>query len=166
MQEKRNPVATVYMADGSRIVIELLPEYAPNTVNSFINLAQKGVYDNYAIQRVIARDWIDVSYSAFGKEEARYLIPSESELHPELEALDSHLGSVCMGGYGSLGESGGEFFFPLRDIPEHKGKLPVFGTVTEGLDVIERIANVPTVLVEVEDEYLSPVSQPDRKSVV
>ena len=41
-----------------------------------------------------------------------------------------------MGGYGEAGLAGCEFFFPLRDCPDHKGIYPVFGRVLEGLDEI------------------------------
>ncbi|HBN56495.1 MAG TPA: peptidylprolyl isomerase, partial [Lachnospiraceae bacterium] len=45
-----NPVATLYMENGKSVVIELLPESAPNTVNSFIYAAQKGYMDHHAIE--------------------------------------------------------------------------------------------------------------------
>ena len=100
-----NPIAALYMKNGKRIVIELLPEAAPNTVNSFIYVASRGLMDHHAIQRIVPGSWIDVSYTAFGKKEAQYLIPNEFELHPEITPLDSHPGVVCMGGYGD-GRSG------------------------------------------------------------
>ena len=137
--------ATINMANGSRIVIELLPDAAPNTTASFIYIASRGLMDGHAIDRVVPGDWIDISYTGYGKEEARYLIPYESELHPEIEPLDSHPGCVCMGGYGEAGLSGGEFFFPLRDIPEHRGIYPVFGLVIEGWEEIQRLERVATV---------------------
>ena len=89
-----NPIATLYMKNGKKIVIELLPEAAPNTVNSFIYVASRGLMDHHAIQRIVPGSWIDVSYTAFGKKEARYLIPNEFELHPEIRHLDSHPGAV------------------------------------------------------------------------
>ena len=140
-----NPIATLKMANGSRIVIELLPDAAPNTVASFIYIASRGLMDGHAIERIVPGSWIDVSYTGYGKEEARYLIPYESQLHPEIEPLDSHPGCVCMGGYGEAGLSGGEFFFPLRDLPEHKGIYPVFGRVTGGWEEILRLEKVETL---------------------
>ena len=124
-----NPTATFHMANGSKIVVELLPEAAPNTVASFISCAARGCLDGHAIERIVPGKWIDFSYTAFHREECRYLIPRESELHPELEPLDSHPGCVCMGGYGEMGNAGCEPFFPLKDCPEHKGVYPVFGVL-------------------------------------
>lgn len=143
----KNPIATMFMKNGAKIVIELLPEAAPNTVNSFIHLAGMGCYDGHAIERIVPGNWVDASYSAFGKEYAKYLIPFESQLHPEIEPLDSHPGCICMGGY-SNGLAGGEFFFPTRDCPDHKGRYPVFGRVLEGFEEVKRLEAVPTVNVQ------------------
>ena len=94
-----HPTATLHMANGSKIVIELLPEAAPNTVNSFIYAASRGFMDHHAIQRIVPGNWVDMTYQAFGHKECQYLIPNEFELHPEIEPLDSHPGCVCMGGW-------------------------------------------------------------------
>ena len=138
-------IATIYMKNGKKIVIELLPESAPNTVNSFIYVASKGYMDNHAIERIVPGNWVDISYTAFGKKECQYLIPNEFELNPRVIPLDSHPGVVAMGGYGEAGLAGCEFFFPLRDCPEHKGTYPVFGRVLEGMDEIYRLERVETV---------------------
>lgn len=139
-----NPRATLYLENGKKIVIELLPEAAPNTVNSFIYIAKQGYMDHHAIERIVPGNWIDVSYSAFGKKECQYLIPNEFALHPEIEPLDSHPGAVCMGGYGEAGLASCEFFFPLRDCPDHKGIYPVFGKVLEGMEELYRLEKVDT----------------------
>ena len=136
----KHPIVTLHMANGADIVIELLPESAPNTVNSFLFGACNGY--------LVPGNWVDVSYTAFGKKELQYLIPNEFELHPEITPLDSHPGCVCMGGYGEAGLASCEFFFPLRDCPDHKGTYPVFGHVVSGMDEIKRIAGVKTVPVD------------------
>ncbi len=143
-----NPIATIYMANGKKIVIELLPEYAPNTVNSFIYAAKNGFLDNHAIERIVPGNWVDISYSAFDHDECKYLIPNEFKLNPAITPLDSHPGCVCMGGYGENGLASCEFFFPLRDCPDHKGIYPVFGKVLEGMDEIWRLEKVETRPVE------------------
>ncbi len=140
-----NPIATLYMENGNRIVIELLPKIAPNTVNSFLYAAKQGFFDNHMIERIVPGSWIDMSYRAFHQQGAKYLIPSEFQLHPEIEPLDLHLGCVAMGGYGEKGLAGCEFFFPLRDCPELKGIYPVFGYVTEGIEELHRLEKVETV---------------------
>lgn len=162
---QRHPEAVLHMANGRRIVIELLPESAPNTVCSFIYAASHGWLDHHAIERIVPGNWVDVSYSAFGREECRYLIPDEFALHPEIVPLDSHPGVVCMGGYGEAGLAGCEFFFPLRDCPEHKGIYPVFGRVTEGMDEIVRIGSVATEPVDFPIEGVE-VNRPLKPEII
>lgn len=160
-----NPIATLYMANGKKIVIELLPESAPNTVNSFIFAAKGGYLNNHAIERIVPGNWIDMSYTAFGKKECQYLIPNEFELNPDVVPLDSHPGCVCMGGYGEAGLASCEFFFPLRDCPEHKGIYPVFGKVLEGMDEIYRLEKVPTVPVDFPIEGVE-VNEPVEPEII
>ncbi|MBR0373118.1 MAG: peptidylprolyl isomerase [Mogibacterium sp.] len=150
-----NPIATITMANGKKIVIELLPANAPNSVNSFINVAKQGLMDNFAIQRIVPGKWVDVSYTGFRHRASQYLVPYEYELNPDIEPLDSHLGCVCLGGYGPMGESGAEIFFPLKDCPEHKGKFPVIGHVIEGIDEILRISEVEGTEIKVADPYVT-----------
>ena len=143
-----NPIATFYMANGSKIVIELLPDAAPNTVASFVGCVQAGALDGHAIERIVPGKWVDFSYTAFHSEACRYLIPREADLHPEIAPLDSHPGCVCMGGYGEKGNAGCEPFFPLKDCPEHKGIYPVFGKIMEGIEEIYRLEKVETTPVQ------------------
>lgn len=49
----QNPVVTIEMETGNKIKIELYPEIAPNTVNNFISLVNKGFYDGTIFHRVI-----------------------------------------------------------------------------------------------------------------
>ncbi len=150
-----NPKATIYMENGAKIVIELLPEYAPNTVNSFIHCVKNGCMDGKPIQRIVAGKWVDFTYTAWKSDVCKYLIPRESRLNPDLPVLDSHPGCVCMGGYGDMGNASCEPFFPLKDCPEHKGIYPVFGKVIEGMDEIYRLAELETVPVRTAyDDYI------------
>ena len=125
-----NPVATIILKDRGRVVIELMPEAAPNAVNSFISLASKGYYDHYAIQRVVPGWCVDVSYTGFGRPECRYLI--ESDAKRSAQYLDMVPGVVGLGGYGENMVCGSEFFFPLAPMPSIEGIYPAFGRITEG----------------------------------
>ena len=49
----KNPVVTITMENGDVMKAELYPEIAPNTVNNFISLVQKGFYDGLIFHRVI-----------------------------------------------------------------------------------------------------------------
>ena len=48
-----NPIATISMRSGAHIRIELRPDQAPNTVASFISLANAGLFDDYPISRIV-----------------------------------------------------------------------------------------------------------------
>ena len=49
----QNPLVTIEMEDGGKMVAELYPEVAPNTVNNFISLVQSGFYNGLIFHRVI-----------------------------------------------------------------------------------------------------------------
>lgn len=137
-----HPIATLLMDNGRKIVCELYPEEAPNTVNSFIHLARLGCYDRHAIER-IAPDFVaDMSYTAFGKEMARYLIPYETRDAGFPNHLPAAPGYIVMGGY-EQGIAGGEFFFPFAEKAHVIWHYPAFGRVTEGMDEILRWNTLP-----------------------
>ncbi len=139
---KKNPVATLTMVNGKKIVFELFPECAPNTVNSFIHLANTQQFDNHSISRVEPGFVVDASTHAFGRDQCKYLIANEAEYVSKEQRIKPDLGAVAMGGYdGPI--SGGEFFFPLALHEYLDGAYPFFGKIIEGLDEIVRLGNVP-----------------------
>ncbi len=137
----KNPIAAIEMMNGAKIVAELYPDIAPNAVTSFIYLAKKGVYDCYAIERVVPGWVLDASYRAFSNPEACYFIPNDVKSGKCMEAV---FGTVGLGGYGPPDIAGGEFFFPLADCPRITGTYPIFGKVIEGLDEIRRMEALET----------------------
>lgn len=137
----QHPVATMIMEHGAKIVVELCPEAAPNTVNSFIYLANRGCFEHYAIQRIVPGYVVDISHSAFGRAECKYLIANESRSHGVPNHIRVEPGVIGMGGY-QAGIAGGEFFFPLGFHDNIDGNYPGFGYVREGWPEIERWATV------------------------
>ncbi len=145
--EKR-PLATIIMEDGAEIIIALYPDEAPNTVRSFISLANQGAFDDHAIQRIVPGYVVDASYNAFGKDLCKYLIPNEAKRNSAI--LPMAPGVIGMGGYdGEI--AGGEFFFPLEKSPKLEGQYPAFGKILSGLDTILGWGRLP----------LRPVSYPE-----
>lgn len=149
------PIATITMADGARITIALCPGEAPNTVNSFISLANRGMFDGHAIQRIVPGYVVDVSYTAFGKDACKYLIANESTSHGFPNNIKVEPGVIAMGGY-SQGIAGGEFFFPLARHKGLDGNYPAFGTILSGMEEIRRWELVP----------LRPVPYPHDPEIV
>ena len=148
----KKPIATIIMENGAEIVIELIPELAPNTVNSFIYLAGRCAFDNYKIARVEPGFVVDVSTNAFDREDCRYLIENEADKIPAEKRLPPELGVVGMGGYAignaigiADGIAGGEFFFPLEHVPRLDGNYPMFGRILKGVEEIIRIGRGPVV---------------------
>lgn len=136
-QNIKNPLATILMENGKTIKIELYPLEAPNTVNSFIYLAMKGCFNQYAIQRIVPGYVVDASYSAFGKDICKYLITNESLSHGFPNHIKMEPGVIAMGGY-EEGIAGGEFFFPLAYHEKLDGNYPVFGKILEGFKEVKR----------------------------
>ena len=136
---EHRPVATITMADGREMKLELYPELAPNTVASFIHLARLGCFDRHGIERIEPGYVVDVSFTAFGREECKYLIANEAPVAGGVNPLPAAPGYVCMGGYPE-GIAGGEFFFPLAESPRLEGKYPVFGRITEGMELLREWA--------------------------
>ena len=155
----RNPIATMAMNTGRTITIELRPDAAPNTVASFIHLANSGCFDNHAIQRIVPGFVVDASYSAFGKDEAKYLIDRETRNNGFANNIKVEPGVICMGGY-EEGIAGGEFFFPLEYHERLDGAYPAFGIVTGGLDEIKRWETVELIPVTLPEDPRLNVSQP------
>ncbi len=152
-----NPIATFNMENGQKIIVELLPKIAPNTVNSFIYLAKKGCYNNHSIQRIVPGSWIDLSYSAFGKDYAKYFIENEAKIQNSKEI---HYGQMCMGGYSDNEIASGEVFFPLRDCKDLQGKYPILGNVIEGLEILKEIEKVETKPIKLEQNPDMIINEP------
>ncbi len=155
-----NPVATITINNNVKVVVELYPELAPNTINSFIYLANQGAFDNWPFARVEPGFVVDASTNAFNREVCRYLIANEAALVEKDKRLKPEFGVMGMGGYDGHIASG-EFFFPLAHHERLDGHYPMVGRVIEGLEEIERLGKVP-----VRDfRYNHNTSKPLRKPV-
>lgn len=144
----KNPVATIEMASGSSIVIELLPKAAPNAVNSFISLARRGKYDGKEICRVVPGDLIQPSFSSFDDEEMAYVLDGEFANNGYDKGLKNEVGCVAMGGDGKTIASGSCFYITLGYHERLQGTCTVFGKVVDGWDEVKRIEQVPLEAVE------------------
>ena len=141
METAKHPIASIEMSSGARIVIELFPEFAPNTCNSFIDLARRGLYDNREIRRVVPGFVIQPSYSSFEEPEMEYTISGEFAAAGFEGGIPNDYGCVAMGGDGKTA-SGSCFYFTLCYDKRLDGRFPVFGKVTEGLEELKRIEGV------------------------
>ncbi len=143
--ETQNPVATIEMADGGVIVVELYPEIAPNTVANFIELANAGFYDGLIFHRVISGFMIqggDPEGTGMGGPD--YSIKGEFAENGFENNLKHERGVISMARSMMPDSAGSQFFIMHADAPHLDGQYAAFGKVLEGMDVVDAIAAVET----------------------
>lgn len=139
-----HPVVTIEMDNGGIIKAELYPEVAPNTVNNFISLIQKGFYDGTIFHRVIPGFMIqggDPDGTGMGGPD--YSIAGEFSANGFTNNLLHTEGVLSMARSQDMNSGGSQFFIMAADYPSLDGSYAAFGKVTEGLDVVQAIVNLP-----------------------
>ena len=140
-----NPIVTITMTDGSVMKAELYPEVAPNTVNNFISLVKKGFYDGLVFHRVIRGFMIqggDPQGTGMGG--PGYSIKGEFTYNGFSNDLKHTPGVLSMARAMDPNSAGSQFFIMHETSPHLDGQYAAFGKVTDGLDVVNKIAEVPT----------------------
>lgn len=140
-----NPIVTITMTDGSVMKAELYPEVAPNTVNNFISLVKKGFYDGLVFHRVIRGFMIqggDPQGTGMGG--PGYSIKGEFTYNGFSNDLKHTPGVLSMARAMVPNSAGSQFFIMHETSPHLDGQYAAFGKVTDGLDVVNKIAEVPT----------------------
>ena len=140
-----NPIITITMQDGSVMKGELYPEIAPNTVNNFISLVKKGYYNGLIFHRVIPGFMIQGGCpDGTGMGGHGYCIKGEFSQNGFKNDLKHTKGVLSMARTMAPNTAGSQFFIMHQTSPHLDGAYAAFGKITEGLDVIDTIANVPT----------------------
>lgn len=138
----QNPIVTIEMEDGSIMKAELYPQIAPNTVNNFISLIQKGYYDGVIFHRVIPGFMIQGGDpQGTGTGGPGYCIPGEFSHNGFANDLKHSKGVLSMARTMVPDSAGSQFFIMHETSPHLDGDYAAFGQVIEGLDVIDAIAN-------------------------
>ncbi len=140
-----NPIVTITMADGSVMKAELYPEIAPNTVNNFISLVQKGFYDGLIFHRVISGFMIQGGCpQGTGTGGPGYSIKGEFSQNGFKNDLAHTPGVLSMARAMHPDSAGSQFFIMHQTSPHLDGSYAAFGKVIEGMDVVNAIASVKT----------------------
>jgi len=140
-----NPVITIKMSSGEQIKAELYPEIAPNTVNNFISLIQKGYYDGLVFHRVIRGFMLQGGCpDGSGMGGPGYGIKGEFKINGFANELDHTEGVLSMARSQHPDSAGSQFFIMHKNSPHLNGSYAAFGKVIEGLDVVDEIANQRT----------------------
>lgn len=140
-----NPVVTITMENGDVIKAELYPEVAPNTVNNFISLVKKGYYDGLIFHRVIRGFMIQGGCpQGTGMGGPGYSIKGEFSQNGVKNDLKHTEGVLSMARSMMPNSAGSQFFIMHKDAPHLDGAYAAFGKVTEGMNIVNKIANERT----------------------
>ena len=141
----KNPEITITMEDGGVIRAELYPEVAPNTVKNFISLAKKGYYDGLIFHRVIKGFMIQGGCpDGTGMGGPGYCIKGEFSHNGFQNDLAHTPGVLSMARTMMPDTAGSQFFLMHKTSPHLDGEYAAFGKVIEGLEIVDKIANVRT----------------------
>ena len=140
-----NPVVTFEMENGGVIKAELYPEIAPNTVNNFLSLVNKGFYNGLCFHRVIEGFMIQGGCpDGNGMGGPGYSIRGEFAQNGFSNDLKHTPGVLSMARAMHPDSAGSQFFIMHKTSPHLDGAYAAFGKVIEGMDIVNQIAQTPT----------------------
>lgn len=142
----KNPIATIEMENGKKIIAELYPDKAPNTVNNFIALANSGFYDEVIFHRIIKGFMIQGGDPAgVGTGGPGYSIKGEFAMNGFRQNDIKHeRGVLSMARAMSPNSAGSQFFIMHANASHLDGQYAAFGKVVDGMEVVDEIASVKT----------------------
>ena len=141
--ENKNPIVTIEMENGDKMVAELYPHIAPNTVNNFISLVKDGYYDGIIFHRVIKGFMIPGGRpNGNGMGGPGDSIAGEFSSNGVTNNLKHEKGVLSMARTMQPNSAGSQFFIMHARAPHLDGEYAAFGRVIEGLDVVDKIASV------------------------
>ena len=141
----QNPIVTITMENGDVIKAELYPEIAPNTVNNFISLINHNFYDGVCFHRVIKGFMLQGGDpDGNGTGGPGYEIKGEFTHNGFKNDLKHTPGVLSMARAMHPDSAGSQFFIMHKAAPHLDGAYAAFGKVTDGLDVVNKIAETDT----------------------
>ena len=141
----QNPVVTIQIKDGGAIKVELFPEIAPNSVNNFISLINKGFYNGLIFHRVIEGFMIQGGCpNGNGMGGPGYSIKGEFSMNGFDNNLKHSAGVISMARSQMPNSAGSQFFIMHKNAPHLDGAYAAFGQVIEGMEVVNEIAETKT----------------------
>jgi cyclophilin family peptidyl-prolyl cis-trans isomerase len=137
----------VVETSAGTFVVDLTPETAPDYTAYFTKLAGEGAYDGTTFHRVVKRGMVQGGdpLSKDPAKRAQYGTGGLNAVKAEARAARMTRGSVAAVLVpGKPDSAGAQFFIVLADQPALDGQYSVFGQVSDGLDVLQRISETPT----------------------
>ncbi|MDE7366550.1 MAG: peptidylprolyl isomerase [Lachnospiraceae bacterium] len=140
-----NPIVTITMENGDIMKAELYPDIAPVSVNNFISLIQKGYYDGLIFHRVIRGFMIQGGCpDGNGTGGPGYSIKGEFAMNGVENDLKHTEGVLSMARAMDPNSAGSQFFIMHKTSPHLDGSYAAFGKIIEGMEVVNKIAEVST----------------------
>lgn len=153
------PIVTIEMENGKIIKIELYPSKAPETVNNFVSLVQKGFYDGLTFHRIISGFMIqggDPQGNGTGGSEKT--IKGEFSSNGVENSISHTRGVISMARSSLPNSASSQFFIVHEDSTFLDGQYAAFGHVTSGIEIVDKICeNTP---VTDSNGTVSKVNQP------
>ena len=142
----QNPIVTIEMENGDIMKAELYPEIAPNTVNNFISLINQGFYNGLIFHRVIPGFMAQGGDpSGDGTGGPGYSIKGEFTTNGVTNNISHKRGVLSMARAQDNDTAGSQFFIVTTDSTFLDGQYAAFGTVTSGMEVVDKICAETTV---------------------
>lgn len=162
--ETTEPIkAEIEMEDGGIIALELDPKIAPITVSNFVYLAKKGFYDSLTFHRVIKGFMIQGGDpQGTGNGGPGYTIKGEFSNNGVKNNIKHERGVISMARTTNMNGGGSQFFIMHAEAKHLDGDYAAFGKVTNGMDIVDKIANVQT---DSNDKPLQPVTMKTIKII-
>lgn len=141
-----NPKIRFTIKDLGTITAELYPEKAPATVENFLSLVESGFFSGLIFHRVINGFMIqgggfDETFEQKEAESIRGEFVANGFMQNDLKHIR---GVLSMARTMAPNSASSQFFIMHRDAPHLDGQYAGFGKVVEGIDVVDKIANVQT----------------------
>jgi cyclophilin family peptidyl-prolyl cis-trans isomerase len=145
-QNVSGPVDAVVKTSCGSFTMRLDPSTAPDSVNSFVFLARQGAYAGTVFSLVDANQWIQGGDLLGGRAESFYMRSGRISWRVPDEFPDASfkMSRGVVGLVGDRSEPRVGFFVVTQDKPELSNRFNILGAVTDGLDVIDKIARLPT----------------------
>lgn len=140
-----NPIVTITMENGDIMKAELYPDIAPVSVYNFISLIKKGYYDGLIFHRVIRGFMIQGGCpDGNGMGGPGYSIKGEFSMNGVENNLKHTEGVLSMARAMDPNSAGSQFFIMHKTSPHLDGSYAAFGKIIEGMEVVNKIAEVST----------------------
>lgn len=140
-----NPIITITMKNGDVMKAELYPDVAPNTVNNFISLVKKGYFNGLTFHRIISGFMIQGGCpNGTGMGGPGYCIKGEFSQNGFKNDLSHTPGVLSMARAMDPNSAGSQFFIMHKAANYLDGQYAAFGKITEGMDIVNKIAETET----------------------